>query len=179
MNWAGLDDINLGDFFEERIPMMKSCPHFLRVKLKFSLSLSLSFALRDRSRRVGGTTRTWKLFGIPTKKFRVEWQARIGRWQALIENARRAACLVPTVVFKGEAPERDAAQDRIERGQISRARQELTGAALAPQTKLCKNSSGHGHKDTCRRFPFRSWVSHPSLVTLNAHVFATSPWSAE
>ena len=44
-----------------------------------------------------------------------------------------------TVVFRGEAEERDrrgrAAQGGVERGQVSRARQELTGAALAPKTR--------------------------------------------
>ena len=47
-SWACLDDINLENFFDERIPMLKSCPHFLRGRLRFSalfLSLSLSLSL--------------------------------------------------------------------------------------------------------------------------------------
>ena len=67
-SWSKLDQIDLGDILSQRIPTLKSCPHFLRGRLRFSFS----FALRERHRanEVGDVlaeTRAWTLFGlIPT-----------------------------------------------------------------------------------------------------------------
>ena len=137
-SWAGLDDINLGDFFEGRIPMLKS------------------FRERFRAREAGeavAETRAWKLFGMiphvvaPTERFRVDWQARVdsasGRFCPRKVAGVDCKCLLSgfrgALVFRGEAVERDrrgrAAQGRVERGQVSRGRPELTGATLAPKMR--------------------------------------------
>ena len=163
--------------------------------------LSLSFALRERFRakeagEAVAKTRAWKLFGmIPAMLLhrprgsgsigRHELIRRAdvfaqGRWQELIASARRAVSVVPTVAFRGEAEERDrrgrAAQGRVERGQVSRARQELTGAALAPKTRetleelQCKRSQRR-----VQEIPVEVMDFMPQRpVTLNARVFAAS-----
>ena len=64
-SWSSLDQIDLGEIFSQRMPMLKSCPHFLRGRLRFSFS----FALRERCRaREAGDElaeiRAWKLFGL-------------------------------------------------------------------------------------------------------------------
>ena len=45
-NWAQLDQVSLEDIFSLRVPMLKSCPHFLRGRLRESFY----FALRERFR---------------------------------------------------------------------------------------------------------------------------------
>ena len=103
-----------------------------------------------------GEIRAWKLFAlVPTMllhrprgtgalgrselSFRAEEFAR-GHWRALIE-----AALQDSPAQSRARPERSdteererrgkAAQARVQRGQVSRARQELTGAALAPKNE--------------------------------------------
>ena len=60
-----LDQVDLTDFFLLRLPMLKSCPHFLRTRLRESFGVAL--AERHRAKSVGdemGESRAWKLFGL-------------------------------------------------------------------------------------------------------------------
>ena len=50
--WEQLDQVNLDDVFLHRVPMMKSCPRFLRGRLRFCFGLALR---RDTVPRVQGT----------------------------------------------------------------------------------------------------------------------------
>ena len=64
-SWEQLDHIDLGEAFTTRVPMLRSCPRFLRGRLRFSLGV----ALRERSRAKlardpVAETRAWKLFGL-------------------------------------------------------------------------------------------------------------------
>ena len=64
-NWLQLDQVSLEEIFALRIPMLKSCPHFLRGRVRESFN----FALRERFKarlegNVEAETRAWKLFGL-------------------------------------------------------------------------------------------------------------------
>ena len=64
-SWEQLDHIDLSEAFTTRVPMLRSCPRFLRGRLRFSLGV----ALRERSRAKlardpVAETRAWKLFGL-------------------------------------------------------------------------------------------------------------------
>ena len=64
-SWAQLDQVNLQDWFARRCPMLKTCPYFMRGRLRQSLAV----ALRERSRAkdvgdVVGEERAWKVFGL-------------------------------------------------------------------------------------------------------------------
>ena len=135
--------------------MLKTCPHFLTGRLQESFNL----ALRERFRaRLEGNleteTRAWKLFGlIPVMLLhRPSGTGSVGRraltqrvgdfarglWTDLIQRAcntvprPRSATPVRSAVEEQERRRR-ADQSRVQRGQMSRARQELTGAKLAPR----------------------------------------------
>ena len=59
-----MDEVDLTDFFLLRMPMLKSCPHFLRARLRESFGAAL--AERHRAKSAGdelGESRAWKLFG--------------------------------------------------------------------------------------------------------------------
>ena len=64
-SWLSLDQVDLGEIFSQRMPTLKSCPHFLRGRLRFSFSLTLRE--RYRAKKVGDVlaeTPTWKLFEL-------------------------------------------------------------------------------------------------------------------
>ena len=156
-SWEQMDDLDLSDLFLMRIPMLRSCPHFLRARLRQSFGAALEE--RHRAKVAGdeqAESRAWKLFGlIPLMLLhrprgtgslgrdelarRAELFAE-GRWVELIERARQ--CATPISMTKPELDEGqeqqrrgNAAQRRIQQGQVSRARHELTGATLAPRTR--------------------------------------------
>ena len=45
-SWESLDSVNLEDIFLERVPVLRSCPHFMRGRLR----QSFDFVLRERHR---------------------------------------------------------------------------------------------------------------------------------
>ena len=69
-SWEQLDEVDLTDFFLLRLPMLKSCPRFLRSRLRESFGAAL--AERHRAKSVGdelGESRAWKLFGLVPAMF--------------------------------------------------------------------------------------------------------------
>ena len=151
--WAQLEDsVNLTEFMLLRVPLLKSCPHFVRRQMRQCWEA----ALRERTRaKLAGDqsaeSRAWKLFCLvpimllhwprSSGSVRRDELAKqvtdfeIGRWMELLEAASR---FNPSSHSRHERTEEEeqmrraqAAQSPIQRGQVSRARQELTGAALA------------------------------------------------
>ena len=64
-SWAQLDDVDLEVEFLRRVPMLKSCPHFLRGRFRHALHITLQE--RCRAKLVGDTVgeeRAWKAFGL-------------------------------------------------------------------------------------------------------------------
>ena len=103
-SWESLDTVFLEDVFLERVPILKSCPHFLRGRLLQSFDL----ALRERHRaQLAGDpvseNRAWKLFGlIPRLLHRPRGTSSVGRdelcfradqfaageWVSLVDTSR-------------------------------------------------------------------------------------------
>ena len=153
--WHQLDQFDLENVFSLRVPMLKACPHFLRSRFRECMGV----ALRERFRAkqagdVDAETRAWKLFALVPMMLlhrprgagligRTELSQRAvdfanGRWNDLIRQAvEEVPRSSPRRLVTSEVEEQHrrgkAAQNRVERGQVSRARHELTGASLAPQ----------------------------------------------
>ena len=153
-SWEQLDSVDLSECLLRRVPMLKSCPRFLRGRLR----QCWGFALRERcSAKLAGDVnaevRAWKLFCLVPMMIlckprsagsvgRDELAKRIedfegGRWVELLEAA---VAFIPGVRHRTQCTEEEdmirrgeAAQSRVERGQVSRARHELVGAPLAPK----------------------------------------------
>ena len=147
--------MDLEELFAERVPMLKSCPHFFRGRLRNSFRV----ALEERHRAEGegdelAEERVWKLFALVPRMLmhRVKGTASVGRdelasrgelfvrgrWRELLASARNS---IPIRTQKSQSSRSDeerrglAAQERMQKGQVSRARQELVGSPLAPKTE--------------------------------------------
>ena len=138
-NWLQLDQVSLEEIFALRIPMLKSCPHYLRGRVRESFN----FALRERFKarlegNVEAETRAWKLFGlIPIMLLhkpygtgsvgrselghRVDDFAR-GLWTDLIQSARdtvpRPRPIPPVSMVQEQERRGRAAQNRVQQGQV-------------------------------------------------------------
>ena len=191
--WAQLDSVNLTEFMLLRVPMLKSCPHFLRGQMRQCWGT----ALRERTRaKLAGDqsaeSRAWKLFCLvpimllhrPRSSGSVgrdELAKRVtdferGRWTELLETAAR---FIPSSHSRHERTEEEeqmrraqAAQSRIQRGQVSRARQELTGAALAPKNGATLGELRHQRPQTQLREipPAVLEAQPPRAVTLDRKI---------
>ena len=153
--WSELDDFNLNQLFLQRVPMLKKCPHFLRGRLRHCFGVALrerARAKRDEDPLSEG--RAWKLFGLVPMMLlhrprgtgsigRDELALRAdhfmaGRWRSLIASAQECV-LQPRKIERDQIVHNEqerrgrAAQSRVQQGQVSRARHELTGAPLAPK----------------------------------------------
>ena len=135
------------------VPTLKKCPHFMRGRLRQCFAV----ALRERCRAKGAQDsrveeRARKLFGlVPVMLLhrprgtgsvgKDELVSRAddfvrGRWTDLLENIRDTSGQPRPAMGEIQEHERRgcAALGRVRQGQVSRVRQELTGAALAPKT---------------------------------------------
>ena len=151
--WEQLDEVNLEEWFLQRVPTLKKFPHFMRGRSRHCFAV----ALRERYRAKGAQDsraeeRAWKLFGlVPVillhrprgtgSVCKEELASRAddfvrGRWIDLLENIRDTSGQPRPAMGEIQEHERRgrAALGRVRQGQVSRARQELTGAALAPKT---------------------------------------------
>ena len=131
--WEFLDQVDLGDVCLQRIPVLKQCPR------------------RDPV----AESRAWKLFGLAPIMLlhrprhtgsvgrdelchRADEFVR-GRWADLLNDAQDHAVRQPRKSQQGhddKARRGAAAQSRVQRGQVSRGRHELTGAPLAPRNNV-------------------------------------------
>ena len=137
-SWKSLDTVNLEDVFLERVPILRSCPHFLRGRLRQIFDL----ALRERHRAQLAAdpvaeNRAWKLFGLIPRLllhrprgtgsvgrdelcFRAD-QFAAGEWVSLLDTSRPLSVARPG---KGNATSEEerrgkAAQNRVLTGQVS------------------------------------------------------------
>ena len=63
--WEQLDEVNVSEMFVMRVLMLKSCPRFLRGRLRFSFFVSLRERLRCKLEQdMQGENRAWKLFAL-------------------------------------------------------------------------------------------------------------------
>ena len=150
--------------FAQQVPMLKSCPHFLRGRLRHCIGI----ALREQRRvKIEGDriaeTRAWKLFRlVPMMLFhRTKWSGigreelakraddiTEGRWLGLVEaitSLMREPQSRSTIQEDADSSrERRGlqAQGRVQQGQVSRVLQALVGAALAPGNNAWRDYKG-------------------------------------
>ena len=148
--WAWLDDISLHHEFQVRLPTLQSVPRFLTPGVRRAFLAALT-AIAD-ARSPSGCLRAWKLFLLLPRLLltrsdaigaqgRAELLHRLelfwrGSWAELHRLSRRAAERQgrPQPERLGDTSEARAARacTLVKRGELSRARQVLTAAALAP-----------------------------------------------
>ena len=116
--------------------MLKTCPHFLRGRLRESFQV----ALRERHRAKmaqdeQAEIRAWKFFGLVPLMFMhiPSGTGAVGRSQLASGRWSEVMTDVPRNCPHRARPRADKAQVRVRCGQISRARQGLTGATPAPK----------------------------------------------
>ena len=148
--WEVLESISVSDVYRRRLKTLQCCLVHLKGRFRQVAELALEARLLAFSREdVTKETQSWKLFCLlpcwllrrPQCKGRVgkaELSRRFdqfenGQWATLHEAADRGVLLfhqchhAMTLEQKAKAPEQ-----RVREGEVSRARQCLTGAALAP-----------------------------------------------
>ena len=187
--WAQLDAVDLQEELLIRVPMLKSCPHWLRVRFGEELSVALRERCRaklanDGARSERGNSSVWFprccCTDLAAQAVSVEMVTEFqqGHWEQLIREAnefRFQSIPVPTQTPEEEVTRRAlAAQSRVQRRQVSRARQELTGATSAPRNAATFRSDAL--KSQRRQSHVRSWISN-TLTTSAAS--APRPLSAK
>ena len=141
--WAVMDDVNLQDLFQERFHTLQSCPQSFRGRYRQHEAVNSRDELMEE--------RAWKAFCLlPLLLFRRPVHERNvskedlrrrfdlftnGAWEILVDEA--VATLPVPVKPRSEAPlssehRGEKAAQKVRLGEITRARQCLTGAPLAP-----------------------------------------------
>ena len=140
------------ELFAERVPMLKSCPYFFRGRLRNSFRV----ALEERHQAEGegdelAEERAWKLFALVPRMLmhRVIGTGSVGRDELEVNSSSgaggRNCWRQPGIPFPVEhrrraiPPRKErrgmATQERVQKGQVSRTRQELVGSPLGPKNE--------------------------------------------
>ena len=145
--WEALDAINLEDVFQKRFGVLQSCPHQFKGRFRNASRMSLlerhdAVVAGDHQRQI----RVWKAFTLlpfmllrrPQRQRNVgkdELCARFdkfgaGQWAELLEEAQHSVASSHNRIPTEDTMERraDAALRKVKVGEVSRARQCLTGA---------------------------------------------------
>ena len=183
--WAQLDAVELNDWMMRRVPMLKTCLRFIRGRFRQCWGTVLKERCRARlAGDVVSASRGWKLFclvpfmllhrEVSGSVGRDELAQRVadfegGRWIQLLDAASAFTPARPrqtTITAEEEQKRRGlVVQSRIQRGQVSRARQELTGAALAPKNEETLQELRKVNVLKCRCD--QSHLSHDGFGVLN------------
>ncbi len=156
--WESLDSINLTEWFRKRIPLLKSCPQFLRGRYRHAQRLATEYI--DNAENEDAARRGWKAFGLlstmllhrpQSKGFvgqeelhrRCELFAR-GDWIAMLESAEANISIVRKRTSRSPESERQAKREqacgKVRLEELHKARQTLSRASLAPGTTETYNS---------------------------------------
>ena len=149
-SWEQLDSVDLSEWFEMRVSMLKTCPFFLRGRLRQSFTIALREALQGQA---GGryTSGRASMEIVRVDPDHVDASPKRNKGRGRDEFAQRAHDFArgqwDRAVAECEADHSSATHcDRTERSGSQgprghepsptrpRARQELTGADLAPKT---------------------------------------------
>ena len=148
--WSWLEDVDVRGLFLLRVPMLKSCPAFLRGRLRQAFRVAL--VERQRAQREGdeaNRARAWKLFGLVPMMLlwrplgagsvgREDLERRAnalsrGQWVELLQAARDNATRRPKARRRqgndDGAQRGHTAHANVKVGDVSRARQCLAGGA--------------------------------------------------
>ena len=174
---------------------LRKCLHHLRGRLRQDFSIALSERLRAKLENdVDGEIRAWKLFvlipsvllhrprgaGSVGRSELAQWfeDYQQGRWADLV---RRGLGTVDEHRSKSHSTDESeeqrrgrAALKRVQQGQVSRARQELTGAPLAPRDENTLNELRRRRpQGRLRDIPADALEFHPEReLKLDAKIFA-------
>ena len=149
-DWEWLDSVSLVEVFGRRVPVLQSCPYHIRGRFRQAVRQALelrSHAVRTQDRV--SEVRGWKLFCLlplmllrrengGSKVSKQELCRRFdlfveGKWETLLHEAS-------SVVHGSQSHTNDgerralAACRKVQAGEVTRARQCLTGASVAPGT---------------------------------------------
>ena len=149
--WETLDRIDLQDVYQSRFHVLQSCPHIVRGRFRQAVRALEARSEAVRVQDAVGEVRGWKLFcllplwllrrsgnsqRVPKEElFRRFDLFHEGAWGDLMQEAR------PSLNERqhrshadSEEKRAEAACRKVKLGEVSRARQCLTGACLAPGT---------------------------------------------
>ena len=197
-SWEQMDQINMEEVFLRRVPMLKSVPHFMRGRFRHNLTVTLQEECR--AKLVGdriGEERAWKAFGLVPAMLlhkpkgvgsigRVELLERAhkfarGQWADLLEELCQSTCSNRIGVIRSKDSTQDAEQkrrgeaacNRVKQGQVSRARQALTGATLAPGTlETLAELQRRRPQEQVREIPPEVMACNPTLMVLDPVAFS-------
>ena len=192
-SWEQLNNVDLEEVFLRRTPMLRSCPHFLRGRVRHCFTVTLGERLRAKVEGdIVGEERAWKAFAlIPLmilnrprglgsigKQELVERANKFarGQWIELLEGARQALSSTRRVTqLEGSEELRRRglnACSRVKQGQVSRARQELVGASLAPKNlETLAQLQNRRPQMQVREIPVEVLASNPTPVNLDVATF--------
>ena len=160
--WEVLDTVDLQEVFQCRFSVLQNCPHHVRGRFRMAARVALktrSHAVRTQDHQ--GEVRGWKLFcllpmlflrrGSGRRVTKEESRHRFdlftsGEWASLFQEANIATRTQQGPVHRKDSSDRRAAAAclKVQQGEVTRARQCLTGAPLAS-----------GNEDTLREMQSR------------------------
>ena len=182
------------EVFLRRVPMLRSVSHFMRGRFRHNLTVTLQG--RCRAKLVGdrfGEKRAWKAFGLapamllhkPKTGGQYRSSCVVGAGQQIREGSMGRfvgrTCSNRIGVIRSKDSTQDAEQksrgeaacNRVQQGQVSRARQALTGATLAPGTwKTLAELQRRRPQEQVREIPPEVMAGNPTPVVLDPVAFS-------
>ena len=196
--WEVVDSVDLGAMFEQRFPVLQSCPYHVRGRYRQAARRALearSHAVRTQDRQ--GEVRGWKLFCmLPVMLLRRDPGGKVTKeelchrfdvfvsdeWATLWQEATAAVGGFTPSVASAQTDEKRAAAAcrRVQMGEVTRARQCLTRAALAPgNDATLQELQSRRPQEVQRDIPREVLESHPDVpVQLDQKIFMNSLKSA-
>ena len=152
--WDALDGVSLQDELGQTVPTIKEVPFFMRAGLRDAFTLGLTRIRDTRQASENEKAQAWKLFSLTSRLLLAKPSAngaegkeillaRLSRffqgdWLTLLSEAHQVGNnrrgQDPSSPEDQAARRRETAVANVQHGELSRARQALTGAALAPGT---------------------------------------------
>ena len=149
--WETLDRVNLKEVFESRFQVLQNCPHSVRGRFRQAVRTALEARSEAiRSQNAVREARAWKLFCLLPFWLRrrspdshrvpkLELCRRMdmfsqGAWEELMHEASVSVSNERRSSPSGDSDQKRAevACRKVQLGEVSRARQCLTGAPVAP-----------------------------------------------
>ncbi len=150
--WECLDRVDLLEEFRRRRNILRSCPGFMRGRYRHAQRIALEAINRAvQAEDIVAEERAWKLFGLLSAMLlhRTTSQGSVGKaelehrcdlfsrgaWDILLASANVPVAHCPHQNAGDERRrKRESAQRKVRLEELSKARQALTGGALAPGT---------------------------------------------
>ena len=197
--WETLDRVDLREVFDSRFPVLQNCPFSVRGRFRQAVRTALEARSEAvRSQDVLGEVRGWKLFCLlpfwllrcssdshrvpkPELCRRMDMFSQ-GAWGKLMREATASVSNEHRVSPSRGSDQRraEAACRKVQLGEVSRARQCLTGASLAPGTEATfREMQSRRPQEVQRPIPREVLEFQPATpLVVDRKKFLTSPKSA-